>query len=470
MTEKKTRYDLVQYPAGLYPTTHPNHLAMLARLHGLDAPDPATARVLEVAGGDGANVIAMAAALPEATFYSFDLSAEAVSRGAVLVEAAGLANVRVEVGDVIEAAETMDGPYDYVIVHGLYAWVPEPVRAATLKLVGRVLSPHGVAFISYNALPGGHLRMAVREMLLHEVGDIADPNERVERAREMLADFAAPREGDRPALAGMRQIAEPMLRKNEGSLYHDELSDCYAPAALADVVAAAAAHGLAFLNDAVPAMVYDGMPGRDMTDEAVVHAAQADDYQVLTFFHQTLFVRPGRAPRRTVDPACFAGLYATTQARRTGPDSFVRGEDSFELGDARLADFLGALADAAPAHLPLASFADSPDHCEALIALYQREIVALHAQPYPASLEPGERPCASPLARAQIGARLRNIYTLDHRILGFVEPGPRAFLSMLDGTRDRDALAALWAQTDYGTQISVDDALAQLARAGMIMR
>ncbi|MBA2920536.1 MULTISPECIES: class I SAM-dependent methyltransferase [Sphingomonas] len=463
-----TRYDRVQYPAGLYPTTLPDRLAAIARIHGLAAPDPATAHVLEVAGGDGVNVIAMAAAWPAARFLSFDLSAAAVARGGALAEAAGLSNVRVEVGDVIEAAKSMAGPFDYIIVHGLYAWVPEPVRVATLKLIGRLLSPNGVAFVSYNAQPGGHLRTAIREMLMHHVRDIADPAARVARAREVLRDFSAPRPTDRPAISALRQIAEPMLRKNNGSLYHDELSDCYAPVSLAEFVAAAAPHGLGFLADALPAMVYDGLPGRDLSDAETVHAAQADDYDVVTFFHQTLLVRSGRGPRRRIDPACFANLFASSTAKRTGEISFVFDEREFEVEDAWLADFLGALGEAWPRRLALSGFASSAERCDALIRLYQREIVALHAAPLPAALDPGERPCASPLARAQLVRGDVTLYTLDHRMLAFVEPGPRAFLALLDGTRDRAQLAADWAASGYGDQVSVDEALRQVAHAGTL--
>lgn len=463
-----TSYDQVRYPATLFPETLPDHLAAIARLHGLDAPDPATARVLDVAGGDGINLVAMAAAWPQAQFRSFDIAADAVARGAALAEAAGLANVRVEVADLLDAAETMEGPYDYVIVHGLYAWVPEAVREAALRLVGRVLAPEGIAFISYNAKPGGHLRMAVREMMLHHVEGIDDPEERVRVARAALADFAAPRENDRPVAAALRQVAEPMLRKLPGILYHDELGEVYAPRSLAEVVAAAAPHGLAFLNDAVPSMVYDGLPGEDLDDAAVVHRAQADDYLAVSFFHQTLFVRPGRAPRRRIDPADFRHLYASSLARRTGETSFRLAGDAFEIEDERLADFLGALGDSWPERFPLAHFADSAEHCEALVQLYQRVILDLHAVPFPAELEPGERPVANPVARAQIAGGQTNLFTLDQRTMAFADPGPRAFLALLDGTRDRAQLEADWAATEFGDQVTVEAALSQLARAAML--
>lgn len=467
MTEA-TRYDAVAYPASLYPTTHPSHLAALARLHGLAAPDPATARVLEIAGGDGVNLIAMAVELPHARFVSFDLSVRAVERGDALVRAAGLENVRVEVGDVLAAAERMEGPFDYVIAHGLYAWVPEAVRAATLRLIGRVLSPEGVAFVSYNAKPGGHLRIAIREMLLHGLEGIEASEDRVVRARELLMAFATPHAGDRPLLAAMREVAAPMARKTAASLFHDELGDVFAPQSLTEIVTAAAEHGLAFLNDAMPSMLFDGFPGADLDDAATIAAAQTSDYEAFAFFHQTMFVRAGRAPRRIVEPALLASLFATTHARRIGETSFALGDDEVEVDDLRSADLLATLAAASPRRLPLERV-ETLEDAAAVLDLYRRDLLQLHALPFSGTLDPGERPRASPLALAQIALGAATLYTLDHRAVAFVEPGPRAFIQLIDGTRDRARIAADWGRTPFGAQVSAEAAITQLARAGVLV-
>ncbi|MCH4892202.1 methyltransferase domain-containing protein [Sphingomonas sp. SFZ2018-12] len=468
-----TAYDDVAYPATLFPATHPDHLAAIALLHGLDPPDITRARVLEIAGGDGVGQIALAAAYPEAQFDSFDLSREAVARGVRLADAAGLTNVRIEHGDLLDRAETMAGPYDYVIAHGLYAWVPDAVRAATMRLIGRVLSDRGIAFISYNALPGGHLRRAVRDMLLHHVEGITDPVARVRAAHDCLLAFSRPHDGDRPVLQAMRDVARPMLSKNLGTLFHDELGESYAPQSLSDVVAAAAGHGLRFLNDAGSTMVRDGLPGvlpgGATDDAAVVRAAQVSDYESVAFFHQSLFVRAGCAPARQLDPSVFARLYGASRVQRTGATHFRLGEDPFEVADAQLCDLLEAMATAWPARVPLARIADSPDRAEALVTLYRSEVLTLHSTPVPARMIPGARPCASPVARAQIALGGTTLFTLDHRVVAFEAPGPRAFVALLDGSRDRAELAAAWAGTPYGSEVDVDTALAQIARVPLLV-
>jgi alkylhydroperoxidase family enzyme len=58
--------------------------------------------------------------------------------------------------------------------------------------------------------------------------------------------------------------------------------------------------------------------------------------------------------------------------------------------------------------------------------------------------------------------------TLDHRSIDIVEQGPRWFLTLLDGSRDRAELAAQWQATEHAERLDVDTALRQLARAGLL--
>lgn len=475
MEPAQTAYDEVQYPSALYRTTHPEHLAAIARLHGLDAVDPRKARVLEIAGGDGLNVLAMAAAFPDAKFVNIDLAPSAVARGQALVEAADLANARIEVADVVAAADSFEGEFDYVIAHGLYAWVPPVVQQATLRLIDRVLSPNGVVYLSYNALPGSYLRLAVRDMLLFEIGGLTDNDDRIRHALVILEDFAKPRDEDSLAQAALRNTARLITLKDVQTLFHDELGSVYDPKSLHQVVAEAEAHNLSYLTESQPGGLYHGLPGTTaeeatLDDAAVVRRAQLADYRDLCFFHQSLFVRPGRRPLRSPDWDVLGSLLAGVPAglKRTSRTEFSIAEGEFEVGDDALADFLEALVRHAPARLPLAPFAPSPFHGEAILQLVNRGIIELHSLPFPGSLEPGEHPRTNPLIRAMIARGETRLFTLDHRVIAITEEGPRQFLSLLDGQRDRTALAEEWQATGMAGQTDVDAALHQLARAGLL--
>lgn len=467
MTEEAgpNAYDVMAYPSGVFATTHPDHLATIARLHGLNPPSPETARVLEIGGGDGMNLIAMAAAYPRAEFLSFDLAETPVARGQAIIAAAGLANVRVVVDDIVAAARSLEGSFDYVCAHGVYAWVPGPVRDAVMALIGRVLSPDGVAFVSYNALPGGHLRRMIREMTLAHLHGIHDPEARIAAARTFLNDFARPREGDRPLLQGMRDVARPIAAKPGAVLFHDEMGEVFEPQAFADVVAAAEAHGLRFLNEAEPGRLSDGLPdeaGAEQSDEAaIIRAVQANDHAELCFFHQTLLVRAERQPARTPSIPAVADLYASAQCEVTGPNDFRSAEGTFGISDKPLADAIARLASIWPHRIRVRDLVDDEMRWEAMFRLFTGRAIQLHATPLPGVVEPGSHPQASPLARTLLAMGEERIYTLDHRGVVLDHPGPRAFLALLDGSRDKAAVAQDWAATPFAEEA---DAAATLHR------
>src|ERR1035438_8402827 len=86
------------------------------------------------------------------------------------------------------------GTFDYVIAHGFYSWVPEPVRDKLMDTVKQSLAPQGVAYISFNALPGCRIREMFREMLLFHLRNTTDPEERIQQAREFLGCFVQSQE------------------------------------------------------------------------------------------------------------------------------------------------------------------------------------------------------------------------------------------------------------------------------------
>src|SRR3954468_15787595 len=151
-------YDDVPYSNYPYAQTHPDRLATVAILHGLEPPDPFHARVLELGCGAGGNLLAMAAATPGVRAVGIDLAREPVEAGRAAAAEIGLGNVELRQGDVRELTDGRAGEFDYVVAHGLYAWVPPPARDAVLGPVPRSLAPDGVAYVSYNAPPGGYFR------------------------------------------------------------------------------------------------------------------------------------------------------------------------------------------------------------------------------------------------------------------------------------------------------------------------
>jgi hypothetical protein len=100
-----------------------------------------------------------------------------------------------------------------------------------------------VAYVSYNALPGGRAREALRDMLRFHAAATEDPQERIEQARALL----------RFLLEGwplMRSQVEQLLSRSDAGLLHDELAPINEPVYFHEFVGHAGRYGLQYLAEA----------------------------------------------------------------------------------------------------------------------------------------------------------------------------------------------------------------------------
>src|SRR3954451_18351295 len=176
-------YDDVPYSNYPYAQTHPDRLATVGILHGLEPPDPFNARVLEVGCGAGGNLMAMAAATPGIHALGVDLSAAAVAEGRAIAAAIGLANVELQRADVRELTDGRLGEFDYIVAHGVYGWIAADAREALLATIKTSLKPGGIAYVSYNAQPGGYFRRMLRDVGLWHARHAAGEAAKAEKAQ-----------------------------------------------------------------------------------------------------------------------------------------------------------------------------------------------------------------------------------------------------------------------------------------------
>jgi hypothetical protein len=101
-----------------------------------------------------------------------------------------------------------------------------------------------------------------------------------------------------------------------------------------------------------------------------------------------------------------------------------------------------------------------------VLEAYLAHVVTLAGVAMPASARASERPRASPLARAQCAAELPVLSTLLPGNYVPETPLERRVLALLDGTRDRRALAG---QLDE-TSEAIDAVLDQLAASALLIR
>jgi SAM-dependent methyltransferase len=478
-------YEQVAYPGYVYPRTHPARLEVIARLFGVPAPPARTARVLEIGCGDGGNALAIAQTLPGAEILGFDLTPGPLQGGRDLAAEAGLGNVELRCADLLdEGAMSAIEEVDYVIAHGVYSWIPPAARGALLRLCGRCLSPHGIAFISFNAYPGSYLRDMARDILAYHLRDTTGATRRLAAAHELMETIVAVESPD-PFARVLREHLQRMLDNGDALLYHDDLAEISTPFYLHEFMAHASAHGLQFMSDAElsDSQLYDvpeavGELLASLPPDVVVREQYLDFFRN-RMFRQTLLVRSQHEITRSIDDGPVAGMAVACDARRDDDAFVLSGGGRMTISHPFSHAALDELCDTWPATPMFAQLLERAAARlglpgppadgevvlrELLLQAYVVQGVRLLGCPLPAG-RPGPAPTASPLARAQAARGEPVLSTLlpgNHRVAGEDE---RALLGALDGTRDVTALAAHLGRDAATVSAEVE----RLATAGLLL-
>lgn len=513
MVRSPSPYDAVAYTTRPQAQVHPERLAAMARLHGLDPVPVPESRILELGCGDASNLAAIAAAFPSSRCTGIDRSRAALDRGRRLLRRCGLNQVDLVQADLAHPG-AVGGAFDYILCHGLYSWVPEPVRHAILALCRDHLSPRGLAMVSYNTLPGACLRSVIGDMLRWHVRAHRSPPHRSSKARAFL-DWLAQNTLDQDELHHALRTELAVTRcKDPGSLFHDELSDHFAPLYFHQFMNHAHEADLQLVADADPAdMFLPHLPQRTRRIIGTFSHDRIEQHQYLDFLtgrrfrhtilcHRDLEVSPHLLPEHA--RRCSFSAYG----RALRPDNVpARGAMAvFErAGGVRLeTDVLPAklalqfLLDRSPARTDFARLAERVENrcrelgaddlwhqhggtrlARFLIEACARRIVTVHgAQPQPPPAQPG-RPTAFSLARVQArtGCIVTNLY---HQPIRLDDPWSREIVARADGTRsiarlraelDAHAKSLDRSQADLWRTLRPDlpRALEQLTRRGLLL-
>ena len=491
-------YESLPYDRLSVAETHPDHLAALARLYGIDCPDPRSSRVLELGCAAGANLIPMAWFLPRARFVGLDISAHQVQNGQRDIDTLGLDNIQIRRADVAEVELEGEG-FDYIIAHGLYSWVPAPVRGALLALIRRQLRPRGIAYLSFNALPGWHMRGMLREMLLFHVRAFGEPLQRVQAAREFLGTLETGLTG-LEALSASYLLHEMVELKSapDSYLYHEYLTTINEPVLFTGFVDEACQAGLKYLCNAdlryqFPAMLGDGAEHMLSVFSDPLQRQQYLDFLINRNFHQALLVRDDTPALSEPDIENFStlALYSDLVApqrldlRKTKAQSFTdtAGQTvavKHPLTKAAL-NHLSAVYPRAIAYTELEQIAqqqvaaagdrrlaEQTDHLFGeLFYLFIDGV--LFVSPHDgggADTPADEPPCANALARLEAAAA--RLVDSRHRSL-LLDDVTRQMINLMDGALDRHELATRLRAIDPGCRASdLAPLIDSLARRGAL--
>jgi methyltransferase-like protein/ubiquinone/menaquinone biosynthesis C-methylase UbiE len=448
-------YDLVRYPGYPFPQTHPDRLATMATLFGMSPPPIGSARVLELGCCDGGNLIPMAMGLPGSKFVGVDLTEIEIAAARHTAGILGLENIEFHAMDVMDLPASL-GEFDYIVAHGFYSWVPEPVRDRLLAVTKAMLRPQGVAYISYNTLPGGHLRLILREMMLFHTKGLGAPAETLRKAREYLSFVVATASGNQIYQSFIAKEVESTLGRPDFGLYHDELERVHHSIYFHQFVEHASRFGLRFLSEA---SYFDMRPAdqtiramkvfQDLGDDPILRE-QYLDFARCRRFRQTLLCHSDVPVETTILTDRMKSMLIASSARFVSSDG---GAEEFEgLQTSRIKTshsgakaILHALIDAWPRAVPFESLpaagSNPADVCELLNTLFGAGMVEVRTTQPTLCVDPGQRPAVSPLARIQ-AANARPLTNLLHSTVVPAGELESRLISLLDGTRTLAALAS----------------------------
>jgi methyltransferase-like protein/protein-L-isoaspartate O-methyltransferase len=488
-----TSYDEVPYPRLAFPLSHPSHLAAIGRLLGMQPTAVDQCRVLELGCASGSNLVPMAYALPRSQFVGVDLSARQVADGKEFAAAVGLTNVELLQLDIRTAAERLRdvGPFDYVIAHGIYSWVPDPVKDALLAKTRRLLAPNGIAYVSYNCYPGCQARDMLRQMCQYHGRKSSGLREYAAETRKFLEFLRKALGGGEGAYrAAVRQQVGDLVQVPDEVLLHDDLEVDNDPRFFHQFMSHAVQHGLHYLGDAYFGQMFgagikptalekirhagdrlafeqylDFLYGRSLRTTLLCHQAVKVSGEIVPDGVRGLWIASDAKPVNgdgkplelgkirvdSTDPLTFRGdectLLATTRLGRAALMELAKAapqpvqfEALLERVQRRLATPHGAISNKTDGHDNAPALETAATLRDMLIEWFAMRLVELHAYCPPVATHAGERPLASAVSRHQASRGWWRVTNLFHRRIRLDGELASRTIALLDGRHDRSAI------------------------------
>jgi trans-aconitate methyltransferase len=240
-------HDLYQshaYPAMSHPLTDPAVTSVCAELAGLEITPPSGATILEIGCASGHNLLPLAARWPDSRFTGIDFSRSAIEEARETSRLAGIGNVEFIEADLRNFEPDEGIRFDHIIAHGFYSWVPEDVRQGLLDFCAANLPPRGVAFISYNTLPGWSLRKSIVELTrqLSQRTDEHGPG-------QVLAQLAMAAGNHNHYARHLTSVLHDMFGKGDDVLAFDDFGPINEPCSFLEFAGHAARSGLRYLGE-----------------------------------------------------------------------------------------------------------------------------------------------------------------------------------------------------------------------------
>ena len=313
----KTAYDETPYESYPYPECHPDRFSVMARLFGMEPPAKRNFRYLEIGCAGGGNIIPLALQYPESEFLGIDYAQVQVDFGKRIIHDLELKNVTIQQSDIMELEDSL-GRFDYIVAHGIYSWVPDPVRERLMKVFKQLLKPEGIAYVSYNVYPGWKLREIIRDMMRFQSRSVSDIEDKSNKALSFVQATHEALKNDNSTYATvLKNECSTAVKALSGLVIHDYLAAVNQPVYFHDFVGHIEKEGLSYFADTD----FYTIPSINKKPEAIdalvkrvdgmLELEQHTDYVKNRYFRRSLLVHDGRELGYHVKNEAFKEMHFT---------------------------------------------------------------------------------------------------------------------------------------------------------------
>lgn len=242
----------VPYVSTFFPELAPAWLDHVAIIHRVTPPSRQDGfDWCDLGCGLGGTATILAATHPSGRFVGIDFMAMHIASAQRFAADAGASNVAFHHASFAEAATLNLPMFDYIVVHGVYAWVDAGTRQELTSFIEQRVKPGGLVYVSYNALPGRGPDVGLQRLLrMIAQGEAGNSLERMNAAMAVVRNLTQ----QRPvALDGLlAQVAQWEGREHRDTQYlaHELMTEHWMPLFVNDVRAAMAKIGLAPVGSA----------------------------------------------------------------------------------------------------------------------------------------------------------------------------------------------------------------------------
>ena len=332
----------VEYTADFFPQLAPARLAYIAAINGYRPPKlDGRFTWCELGCGQGVTAVVLAATHPAGEFHACDFNAAHIERAEALRRAGDVSNIRFHAKSFAQILDEDLPPFDFIVLHGVYGWVSEGVRAEIDEFVRRALAPGGLAMVSYNAMPGWAHLAPIRRMMQSHVESMAGNSLDKARAAFAYVDaLARNRAGYFAALPAAAEHLKKIAGQDIRYVAHEYLTPHNEAFWFEDVERATGRIGLAFAGSMTPADNYPElmMPPafRSLVDSTPTRRAleMLRDVVLNSTFRQDLYAAQPSVHEPSVDLAALDSVaYCLTDLPESLSLRRAEGWLQFDLSD-----------------------------------------------------------------------------------------------------------------------------------------